>query len=95
MMCQPNSVLIGSERSPVFAEKTNSSKGATVRPLNAVNLPPSAFEAVSWVYFFASFAKSAPPWIWSWSFCASASFFTRMWRTSREAGCWYLVGFLS
>ena len=25
----------------------------------------------------------------------SASFFTRMWRTSREAGCWYWVGFLS
>ena len=27
MRCQPNSVLIGSESSPVFAEKTNSSKG--------------------------------------------------------------------
>ena len=58
--CHPNSVLIGWESSPIFAVNTKLSKGPTVRPLNAVNLPPLAFEAWSWVYFLASAAKSAP-----------------------------------
>ena len=88
MMCQPNWVLIGFESSPVASAKAVLSNSGTVWPRVIVSSPPWDFEPGSIEYFFASVAKSAPPFSSAYSLSASALSFaaTRMWRTTRVCG---------
>src|SRR5205823_2937243 len=90
--CQPYCVCTGFESSFVFSENATLSNGGTVCPFEIVSFPPWLFEPGSCEYFFASAAKSAPPFSCAYSLSAVVSSFTRIWRTSRVAGCEYCSG---